>query len=274
MSGALPAVWVLDLDGTLLGPDHQMAPEAVAALAAAHAQGVHVVIATGRILAATLPALAALPFRPWLVCCGGQTVLAPDDTEARVTRTLDPAHVADALARALPEPDVAIQLYTATTQAMWRPNAAGRFLGTSEGIDFTPLDVLPEAPDDLVKIVFTAEPEVALALDARFAGELPYSYTPTGRRYRDVLPRGVDKGVALRRLLARTGWPADRVLAAGDNANDLPLFAEARWRVAVVGRCPPLVALATHTVTDSASLGRILASLLPGPVPRPGGTGG
>lgn len=259
MTEPTPAVWVLDLDGTLLGPDHRIPADSLAAVTRAHAAGVHVVVATGRVLAATLPVLEVLPFRPWLICCGGQTTLAPEEHEATVSRTLHPAHVADALARALPLPDVAVQLYTATAQAMWRTNAAGTYLATSEGLVFDPLDTLPDpVPGDLVKVVFTGQPEATRALDARFGADLPYTYTATGARYRDVLPLGVDKGTALDALLARTGWPADRVLAAGDNANDLPLFARARWRLAMVGRCEALVAQATARV-EAGGLGRELA---------------
>jgi Cof subfamily protein (haloacid dehalogenase superfamily) len=258
------AVWVLDLDGTLLGPDHRLHADTIDALCHAHEAGVHVVVATGRILAATRPVLAALPFEPWCICAGGQTVMGPGEAPT-VTATLHPDHVADALARAVAHADVGVQLYTADDQAMWRPNDAGVHLATSESIRFRALEALPEPPPgDLIKIVFTAEADAACTLDGAFTGPLPYSYTPTGPRYRDVLPTGVDKGAALDRLLARTGWPADQVLAAGDAANDLPVFARARWRVAVEGRCPPLVARATCVVPTNAdgAVGRALRAHL------------
>lgn len=267
-----PGVWVLDLDGTLLGPDDRLHADTLDVLARAHAAGVHVVVATGRVLAATRPVLDQLPFEPWLVCCGGQTVIAPGEAPT-VSTFLDPAHVADAVARAVDLDDVAVQLYRADSQAMWRPNPAGLHLSTSEHLVFEALDALPEpAPADLIKVVFTAEADAALRLDARFTGPLPYAYTPTGRRYRDVLPAGIDKGVALDRLLARTGWPRRAVLAAGDNANDLPLFARATWRIAVAGRCAPLVALATEVVPTNADAG--VARALEPWLPRRGGRAG
>jgi hypothetical protein len=148
---------------------------------------------------------------------------------------------------------------------MWRSNDAGEHLERSEGLTFERLATLPDpVPDELIKIVLTAHDQAALQLDGAFRGALPYSYTPTGARYRDVLPRGVDKGAALDRVLARTGWPADRVLVAGDNANDVPMFQRARWRLAVGERCPALVALATERVAtnEGGAVGRALSAWL------------
>ncbi len=261
----LATVWILDLDGTLLGTDGALHPHTVHVLTRAHDAGIHVVIATGRILAATLPVLAALPFTPWVICCGGQTLLPPGGS-ASVTQVIDPAHVADAVGRALPLTDVCIQLYTADRQAHWRPNAASDHLATSEQIVFETLAALPEpVPTDLVKVVFVGEPEALAVLDARMPSDLPYAYTVTGPRYRDVLPRGVDKGTAIDRLFAATGWARDRILAAGDNQNDLPTFARAWHRVAVAGRCPPLVAQAHEVVGhhDDAGVARVLQRWLP-----------
>ena len=259
-----PAVWALDLDGTLLGPDHRLHPDTLDALVRAHDLGVHVVIATGRIRAATAPVLDALPFVPWVVCCGGQTVIAPGEAP-QVTARIHAEHVADVLRRATPFADVAVQLYWPAHQAMWRSNDAGEHLERSEGLTFERLATLPDpVPDELIKIVLTAHDQAALQLDGAFRGALPYSYTPTGARYRDVLPRGVDKGAALDRVLARTGWPADRVLVAGDNANDVPMFQRARWRLAVGERCPALVALATERVAtnEGGAVGRALSAWL------------
>ena len=60
-------------------------------------------------------------------------------------------------------------------------------------------------------------------------------------RYLDVLPRGVGKGAALRRLAAVAGFDPASVVVAGDTLNDLSMF-EAGFRgVAVGGSEPALV---------------------------------
>ena len=61
-------------------------------------------------------------------------------------------------------------------------------------------------------------------------------------RYLDVLPRGVGKGSALRRLAEAAGFDPSHVVVAGDTLNDLSLF-EAGFRgIAVGGAEPALVA--------------------------------
>ncbi len=57
-------------------------------------------------------------------------------------------------------------------------------------------------------------------------------------RYLDVLPRGVGKGAALRRLAAVAGFDPARGVVAGDTLNDLSMF-EAGFRGVVVGGAEP-----------------------------------
>ena len=57
-------------------------------------------------------------------------------------------------------------------------------------------------------------------------------------RYLDVLPRGVGKGAALRRLAAAAGFDPASVVVAGDTLNDLSMF-EAGFRGVVVGGAEP-----------------------------------
>ncbi|MBW3534283.1 MAG: HAD family hydrolase [Gemmatimonadetes bacterium] len=54
----------------------------------------------------------------------------------------------------------------------------------------------------------------------------------------DVLPRGVDKGSTLRRVLAWLGAEEDDCVVAGDSLNDLALF-QTGMRGIVVGNCEP-----------------------------------
>lgn len=57
-------------------------------------------------------------------------------------------------------------------------------------------------------------------------------------RYLDVLPRGVGKGAALRRLAGAAGFDPASVVVAGDTLNDLSMF-EAGFRGVVVGGAEP-----------------------------------
>ena len=62
--------------------------------------------------------------------------------------------------------------------------------------------------------------------------------------YLEVLPPGIDKGVALRELTRAVGVPLERVVAVGDAMNDLALIQTAGYGVAVEGSPPALLAAA------------------------------
>jgi hydroxymethylpyrimidine pyrophosphatase-like HAD family hydrolase len=71
----------------------------------------------------------------------------------------------------------------------------------------------------------------------------------------DILPRGVDKGAALRQLLSHWGLSRARVAAVGDGENDLELFAAAAYAVAVANAVQPLKAAADEVAPVPASEG-------------------
>jgi HAD superfamily hydrolase (TIGR01484 family) len=76
-------------------------------------------------------------------------------------------------------------------------------------------------------------------------------------RYLDVLPRGVNKGSTLARLIAQLGIGADEVLVAGDTFNDLAMY-EHGFKGVCVGRSEKLLLDATRGNT------RVLHAARPG----------
>lgn len=76
------------------------------------------------------------------------------------------------------------------------------------------------------------DPAIAAEAAARLA-DLDCDVLASGGCYLDVLPRGINKGTTLRRLVAEWGAPGEAVLAAGDSANDLSMFHAGVCAVAV-----------------------------------------
>lgn len=84
----------MDLDGTLMLPDHQRVGETTRrALAACHQQGVRLALATGRTLALTEPVQAQLPFLDYIVFSNGAGVW---DVQNKKRIHSDPMQLADA----------------------------------------------------------------------------------------------------------------------------------------------------------------------------------
>lgn len=84
----------MDLDGTLMLPDHQRVGETTRrALAACRQQGVRLALATGRTLALTEPVQAQLPFLDYIVFSNGAGVW---DVQNKQRIHSDPMQLADA----------------------------------------------------------------------------------------------------------------------------------------------------------------------------------
>ncbi|WP_072396674.1 HAD family hydrolase [Hyphomicrobium sp. CS1GBMeth3] len=77
---------------------------------------------------------------------------------------------------------------------------------------------------------------------AREIEEAGYAALMSADLFFDVLPRGVDKGQTLLKLLAHEGIGHDRVLCAGDTLNDFSLFSTGLRGVAVANSEPYLKA--------------------------------
>jgi trehalose 6-phosphate phosphatase len=115
-----------------------------------------------------------------------------------------------------------------------------------------------------------ADPDAALAAIEVSLQELAAAHgleVVPGRAVRELRPPGVDKGGALKSLVAEVK-PAS-VLVAGDDVGDLPLFAAAgelsvpAVRIAVVsaGAAPEVAAAADLTVDGPAALVALLQTL-------------
>ncbi|MCA1321566.1 Cof-type HAD-IIB family hydrolase [Bacillus tianshenii] len=91
----------------------------------------------------------------------------------------------------------------------------------------TALTIFPKNPSDVDEL-------------AAFMEEISQPYQDEINLYKhidavDILPKGADKGKALRELQARLGITKGETIAVGDSHNDIPMFAEAGKKV-VVGR--------------------------------------
>jgi hydroxymethylpyrimidine pyrophosphatase-like HAD family hydrolase len=84
--------------------------------------------------------------------------------------------------------------------------------------------------------------------------------------YLEIIPVGASKGAALVRLSAHLGVPLDRVVAVGDQENDVEMLREAGLGVAMP-HAPDLVRRAADRVAPAAAEGgllRLFHELFPG----------
>lgn len=106
--------------------------------------------------------------------------------------------------------------------------------------------------------MFAADPIAILNLQ-KFARGLHFDgmyFLPTNTIYFEIMPTGVSKAQALRRLCARLDVPMENTVVIGDYYNDIDLMRAAGHAVAV-DNAPPEVKLAADEVVASCTSGGV-----------------
>jgi glucosylglycerol-phosphate synthase len=206
-------VLATDLDGTLLAGTHEARRRVRDLFAAASSAGARptLVFVTGRGLETVIPLLSdpTIPDPDYIIADVGATVV---DRELRPVEPIQHELTA----------------HWPGSQAVLR--ALGGF----------PQLVRQSVPQERRCSFLAPEDAITPALQAAVEAlgcELLFS----AGRYLDVLPRGVGKGAALRRLVAAADFDPASVVVAGDTLNDLSMF-EAGFRGVVVGGAEPALA--------------------------------
>jgi Cof subfamily protein (haloacid dehalogenase superfamily) len=226
----------LDLDGTLIGEDLVLGDRTVAAIAAARERGVAVSIVTGRMTTSALPYARTLGLTDPLVAFQGALVraLPPPERDPRLGRILahhplgaDAARDAISWAKSVGiEPHVNHLERFVIGADDPRAEDYSSFLGARA-------EVVPDLvawlrhPISKVIAVAAADDPIPASILAearrRFAGRA--AVTISHPRFLEFLAPGVSKLVGVRHLARRARVPLGRVLAIGDQFNDLEMIA-------------------------------------------------
>ena len=247
---------VLDLDGTILDKQFEkgFSPAVIEAIAAVQAAGVPVTIATGRIFDYVRTVAEVLAITQPVVTTQGAVVAHPVSGEV-IFEALLPETIAHQVARWVDESGRVTALYLNNGQGgasiyQNREELASHhydhWFGTPRHLhaSFSELLGREGAQPAFKFIVFNAladEEDLTPALQETFP-ELHITRT------HDLLVEGtaaeVDKGQGLLHLLEHLGIDPARVMAVGDNDNDIPMLEVAGFAVAMGQASPKVKAVA------------------------------
>jgi Cof subfamily protein (haloacid dehalogenase superfamily) len=259
----------VDLDGTLLGADGRCGARNLAALKAAEDAGIYVAIATGRRHCYALHVLRELGLRDETFLVSSNGAVVRDFSSALIERTLMDISTAEWLCGHLDEfrnalvvtfdrvgPDGEDERGALVIEefedlqgsiAHWMRNNE-RYIALIRPIE----DSLREdAPIQMmlcgtVERMRRAEAHMAAHPNVAGVGVIKAGVQITLNRTEypardlsivDILPAGCSKGAALVRLAAVRGFGADRIMAIGDNWNDLSMLEVAGLPV-LMGNAP------------------------------------
>jgi len=227
----------VDIDGTLLNPQFQISEPDLTALRNAHAEGIEVILVTGRRHAFALPIAEQLGFDLWLICSNGAVTRSL--TGETFHRDLLPLQTCRDLCGAMQE-------FRGQTVLTFDRDGRGAIVlehlqelegsirhwlqKNMEYIEFV-IPIENALTTDPVQAMFCGP--VALmqqALKALDGSGLPITVLRTEYPGRDlsivdVLNVDCSKGHALERWANHRGITREQVMAVGDNYNDIEMLA-------------------------------------------------
>ena len=249
-------VLALDLDGTLTNDQKEVTPRTRAALDAAIAQGVTVVLASGRPTAGITPLAKELGLDKkggCILAYNGGKIVDCRTGETLVEKTLDPAVVPELCAFAAAQ-DVAIITYNKEGVVTERPDDTWALKECftcklpMAGVD----DLANYVDYPICKMLITLDPArrdaVWTAGKAQFEGRV--DLYPSSPFFIEAVPLGVAKDGSLAALLERMGLTRENLMACGDGLNDRSMIEFAGVGVAMQNAEPPVKAVADY-VTEA-----------------------
>ncbi len=229
----------IDIDDTLLTSQQQLHPTTIQAIHDVHAQGIKVVLCSGRPLAGLLPWLQQLGIDgpdEYVVSYNGGIVQSVSGKviskhlldNATYRRLFEFAKLHNVPFNVL---DDESNIYTADRDVNWvivaqaAENSAGMFIRTPD-----------ELPEDftITKGLFVGDPKQLDAIQPAVEREFADCYVVrAGQPFLEVMHANVNKGAGLHALAQALNFTADEVMAIGDQGNDLSMLRYATNSVAM-----------------------------------------
>lgn len=225
-----------DMDGTLLGPDHDMHPENIAALHRLQAHGIHVLLASGRNHDNISGWYRRLGLTGPIVSGNGALVR---DFASGITikeATVEPQTALDVLALGRQIGITQVVDHTDGRAVVERQSYWGDIVGERCG---APLGIVDNI-DELCaagprKLLWVDDGETIAyweqELSRLLAGKAHICVS--GAEYLEILPAGTHKGSGVMAAADHLGYCGAETLSAGDSDNDAEMLAWAKYGLAM-----------------------------------------
>ncbi|WP_303974664.1 sugar-phosphatase [Streptococcus merionis] len=251
----------VDIDGTLITDQRQITPEVFDAVQAAKAQGIKVVIATGRPIAGVKQLLSELKLDEpdnYVITFNGGLV---QDTATGVDIISETMSYDDYMDIELLSRKLGVHMHAITKDGIYTANRnIGKY--TVHEATLVSMPVFYRTPEemvdkDIVKMMFIDEPDI---LDAAIA-QLPadfyekYNVVKSTPFYLEILNKTVSKGEAIKHLAKTLGLSMDQTMAIGDEENDRAMLEIAGTPVVMENGNPELKKIAKYITKSNNDSG-------------------
>lgn len=224
-----------DLDDTLLRTDKSVSKKNLEAIEYFKSEGGLFTFVTGRVPLGAKPVIRhVMPNAP-AVCFNGGVIYDFEKQQTLWSRTLPESalYAAEYIDKKLPYAGIEV----CTAEKVYFSKVNDVVLEHQRQEEF-PDNFVPysDIPEKWSKVLFMVESEKMAELretvdNAPFADD--FSFVQSSPWYYELLPKGSNKGSGLKKLAEVIGVPLTRVIACGDNENDLEMIKIAGCGVAV-----------------------------------------
>ena len=248
----------IDMDDTLLDPNHEITPLSAQAIQQTREAGVTVVVASGRMHAATRRYTQQLQLDTPVISYNGAMVKNAATGEVWLEEHVD-ADLAAEIRQFARENNLQLNYYLhdilfSAAQTQW--------LALYQSRTGAPIEILPDFETRLqgttpTKLVFVDSPERIAGLlkpmQERF-GQKSY-VTRSNDEYLEFMPPNADKGKALALVASKLGVTAAQTVAFGDSWNDIPMLKWAGKSCAVANAKPEVRGIAGEIIGSNTEDG-------------------
>jgi len=257
----------VDMDGTLLDPEHQVPATLAPLLPQLRDRGVLFCPSSGRQLANLAARFADVADDIGFIAENGSCVVLHGRTLDTVTIGRDVTADIVRTVRDLAAAGVPVGAVVCGVRSAYVERTDPQFLAEADRY-YTLLEPVPDllaVDDDVLKVaVFHLGPAADRTAPALAAFADTHQVVVSGQHWVDVMHRDVHKGAAVRTLQQRLGITPAQTMAFGDYLNDLQMLDAADYSFAMSNAHPDVLARARYVAPSNADDGvvRTLRSVL------------
>ena len=241
----------IDLDDTLLGPDHTISPRNLAAVQAVSALGASVLLASGRMHEAMARYGRQLELSTPMISYNGAVVKNPVTGEEWLHERIKP-ELSQGVMEFCRERELQLNFYA---YGVVNTVAYTSWMQLYHERTGCPYEIVPDlytrmrevAPTKLIIVNTLEYTNSLLPVFREQFGDSLY-ITKSTDEYLEFMPPTANKGAALALVAERLGIPQQSVLAFGDSYNDIPMLRWAGLGMAVGNAKPEVLAAARRII--------------------------
>lgn len=256
---------VCDMDGTLLNSEGLISRENESALKRLGKKGVEIIIASGRTDLMLKSFIRQLGLRGYIICCNGAIVKKIETNEVVYEKSIDKETV-DGVIKYCFENTVNFLVYTKNLVYSNKNNPrAKHFEDSNEELPqelIVPIEFIENDDENIFDVIdvfkiliIEKNDEKIYEHECHFSNFKNLSVVSSAKGLLDIMAPDISKGNALKALSEKLNVDLNEVIAFGDNYNDIEMFENVGFPIAMENAVDEIKSAAKFVTTSNDESG-------------------